>query len=159
MAAKKSSSKKASRNGSANGSSTSSASGRMSKSRASKVLRGGRGGNKSKAALALSGQKSKKERRASGQTRMYERNLAKPWTAADDRMLRELEGENTPTRVIGLQMGRSEASIYDRASEIGLSLKPTNQSPNKGRMTSGSGRSGRSGGRSSSSRRSRAASK
>jgi len=37
--------------------------------------------------------------------------------------------ENTPTRVIGLKLGRTEAAIYKKASELGLSLKPTNQSP------------------------------
>jgi hypothetical protein len=26
-------------------------------------------------------------------------------------------------------MGRTESAIYDKASDIGLSLKPTNQSP------------------------------
>ena len=31
--------------------------------------------------------------------------------------------------VIGLKLGRSESSIYAKASEMGLSLKPTNQSP------------------------------
>jgi hypothetical protein len=38
--------------------------------------------------------------------------------------------ENTPTRVIGLKLGRTESSIRDKGSELGLSLKPTNQSPN-----------------------------
>lgn len=40
-----------------------------------------------------------------------------------------LASKNTPTRVIGLKLGRSEAAIYSKASEQGVSLKPTNQSP------------------------------
>lgn len=51
------------------------------------------------------------------------------WTPADDVMLRKLIHENTPTRVIALKMGRTESAIYARASQLGLSLKPTNQSP------------------------------
>jgi hypothetical protein len=51
------------------------------------------------------------------------------WTSADDQQLRKEASGNTPTRVIGLHMGRSEDSIRSRASQIGVSLKPTNQSP------------------------------
>jgi hypothetical protein len=40
-----------------------------------------------------------------------------------------LARQNTPTRVIGLKLGRSEAAVYARASQLGISLKPTNQSP------------------------------
>lgn len=43
--------------------------------------------------------------------------------------LRELASHNTPTRVMGIKLGRSEASIYSKASSIGLSLKPVNRSP------------------------------
>ena len=57
------------------------------------------------------------------------RKSGKAWTADDDDRLRELAGENTPTRVIGLKLGRSAAAIYGRASRIGVSLKPTNQYP------------------------------
>jgi len=37
--------------------------------------------------------------------------------------------ENTPTRVIGLKLGRTPDSIYTKASQENISLKPTNQSP------------------------------
>jgi hypothetical protein len=37
--------------------------------------------------------------------------------------------ENVPTRVMGLQLGRSEASVRSKAKEEDISLKPTNQSP------------------------------
>jgi hypothetical protein len=56
-------------------------------------------------------------------------NQGKPWTSKDVRELKELAKGNTPTRVIGLKMGRSESSVYAKASDKGVSLKPTNQSP------------------------------
>ena len=56
-------------------------------------------------------------------------NHGKPWTKSDVSQLKNLAKENTPTRVIGLKMGRTESSIYGAASEAGVSLKPTNQSP------------------------------
>lgn len=57
------------------------------------------------------------------------RNSGTAWTPQDDRMLQELAAQNTPTRVIGLKLGRTPAAIYTHASETGVSLKPTNQSP------------------------------
>jgi len=59
----------------------------------------------------------------------YLRNTGQSWSAADDRSLRTLAGQNTPTRVIGLKLGRSDAAIYARASLLGISLTPVNQSP------------------------------
>jgi len=56
-------------------------------------------------------------------------NSGKRWTTADDQQLRKEAAGNTPTRVIGLHMGRSEDSVRSRANDIGVSLKPTNQSP------------------------------
>lgn len=56
-------------------------------------------------------------------------NHNKPWTACADRQLRQEAAQNTPTRVLGLHLGRTEASVYNRASELGVTLKPTNQSP------------------------------
>ncbi len=58
-----------------------------------------------------------------------DRNSNKPWTPTDVRQLRQLATENTPTRVIGLKLGRTEGAIRSKASEEGVSLKPTNQSP------------------------------
>lgn len=57
------------------------------------------------------------------------RNSGNAWTSADDAQLKKLARENTPTRVIGLKLGRTESAVYSRASELGVSLKPTNQSP------------------------------
>jgi len=57
------------------------------------------------------------------------RNTGKQWTPGDVGKLRTLAKQNTPTRVIGLKIGRSENSIRAKASEKNISLKPTNQSP------------------------------
>jgi hypothetical protein len=57
------------------------------------------------------------------------RNSGKPWSPQEVKQLRTLAGENTPTRVIGLKLGRPEGGVYAKASEKGISLKPTNQSP------------------------------
>jgi hypothetical protein len=56
-------------------------------------------------------------------------NHGKPWTPTADNALRKLAAGNTPTRVIGLKLGRTEDSIYGHANALGVSLKPTNQSP------------------------------
>ena len=56
-------------------------------------------------------------------------NSGKPWTATDRGLLKEMARQNTPTRVIGLKLGRTVDSIYKKASEIDVGLKPTNQSP------------------------------
>jgi hypothetical protein len=57
------------------------------------------------------------------------RNTGKPWTRADVAELRQLAKKNTPTRVIGLEMGRTEDAVRTKASQESISLKPTNQSP------------------------------
>jgi hypothetical protein len=57
------------------------------------------------------------------------RNSGKHWTPQQDAQLRELARQNTPTRVIGLKTGRTAAAVSSRASSLGVSLKPTNQSP------------------------------
>jgi hypothetical protein len=43
--------------------------------------------------------------------------------------LKSLAKKNTPTRVIGLKLGRTEDAVQSKASENKISLKPTNQSP------------------------------
>jgi len=57
------------------------------------------------------------------------RNTGKAWTPTQVKELHQLAKENTPTRVIGLKLGRTEDAIRAKASEEGISLKPTNQSP------------------------------
>lgn len=56
-------------------------------------------------------------------------NHGKPWTSKDVGQLSKLADQNTPTRVIGLKMGRTAEAVQQRASHEGVSLKPTNQSP------------------------------
>ena len=57
------------------------------------------------------------------------RNSGKSWSPVEVKSMTTLASKNTPTRVIGLKLGRSESSIYNKANEQGVSLKPTNQSP------------------------------
>ena len=57
------------------------------------------------------------------------RNSGNPWTREDVKELRQLAKQNTPTRVIGLKLGRTETAVRSKASAEGVSLKPTNQSP------------------------------
>jgi hypothetical protein len=56
-------------------------------------------------------------------------NSGKAWDGKQVSQLRDLARHNTPTRVIGLKLGRSAGSVQSKASEKGISLKPTNQSP------------------------------
>ncbi|MGL4768296.1 MAG: hypothetical protein ACRCV6_09520 [Formosimonas sp.] len=56
-------------------------------------------------------------------------NQGKSWTIEDIAMLKQLARGNTPTRVIALKLGRTEGAVQAKASELGISLKPTNQSP------------------------------
>lgn len=51
------------------------------------------------------------------------------WTSADVKQLKQLAKENTPTRVIALKIGRTPASVAQKASSEQISLKPTNQRP------------------------------
>jgi len=62
-------------------------------------------------------------------TKKYVENAGKIWTPAEVKQLRELAKKNTPTRVIGLKLGRPEGGVYAKASEKNIILKPTNQSP------------------------------
>ncbi len=57
------------------------------------------------------------------------RNSGKSWSPVEVKSMAGLASKNTPTRVIGLKLGRSESAIYSKAAEQGVSLKPTNQSP------------------------------
>jgi hypothetical protein len=57
------------------------------------------------------------------------RNSGTSWTPSAVGELRRLAAGNTPTRVIGLKLGRTPAAIRQAASDNHVSLKPTNQSP------------------------------
>jgi len=56
-------------------------------------------------------------------------NHGKTWTGPQKTQLRELARGNTPTRLIALKTERTESAIRNKASELGLSLKPPNQPP------------------------------
>ena len=52
-----------------------------------------------------------------------------PWTVEEVQALRVLARGNTPTRVIGLKLGRTPSAIQSKAAAAGISLKPANRSP------------------------------
>ena len=56
-------------------------------------------------------------------------NHGKDWTPQQVRELKEMAKQNTPTRVMGIKAGRTEDAVRAKATEEGISLKPTNQSP------------------------------
>jgi hypothetical protein len=57
------------------------------------------------------------------------RNSGNAWTAADVKRLRKLARGNTPTRIIGMKLGRTASAVQSKASAEGISLRPVNQSP------------------------------
>ncbi len=59
----------------------------------------------------------------------YIKNAGKPWTPAEVKTLKDLAKANTPTRVIGLKLGRPVGGVQSKASEKKISLAPNNQSP------------------------------
>ncbi len=56
-------------------------------------------------------------------------NHGKAWTRSEVRQLDKLAEQNTPTRVIGLKLGRTADAVQSKASAEEISLRPTNQSP------------------------------
>lgn len=59
----------------------------------------------------------------------YTRNNYKGWRVDDVRELRRLAKGNTPTRVIGLKLGRTAIAVRGKAQREGISLRPANQAP------------------------------
>jgi hypothetical protein len=57
------------------------------------------------------------------------RHSGDEWSGDDIDQLRQLVDGNTPTRLIGLKLGRSEDAVRGKAPELGLSLAPANQPP------------------------------
>jgi hypothetical protein len=57
------------------------------------------------------------------------KNHGKSWTPSDVKELKELAKGNTPTRVMGLKLGRTPEAVQQKAGEEAVSLKPTNQRP------------------------------
>lgn len=62
-------------------------------------------------------------------TKKYIRNTGKPWTQTEVQKLKTLAKGNTPTRVIGLRLGRPVGGVRAKASEKKITLNPPNQSP------------------------------
>jgi hypothetical protein len=60
-------------------------------------------------------------------------NYGKQWTSAQDKQLKKLIKENTPTRVMGIKLERTPEAVQQHANDLGLSTKPTNQNPDKRR--------------------------
>ncbi|MGO7353330.1 hypothetical protein ACCS66_01155 [Rhizobium ruizarguesonis] len=60
-------------------------------------------------------------------------NSGKEWTPEQVKQLKDLAKGNTPTRVIALKLERTPGAVQSKASTEKISLKPTNQSPNKGK--------------------------
>lgn len=78
----------------------------------------------------------KKEAGPTGSPRERDETMAKTparhhkqWTREEMRQLERLADQNTPTRVIGLKLERTPDAVQSKASDEGISLKPTNQSP------------------------------
>ena len=63
------------------------------------------------------------------QMKALPKNAGKAWSPQEVRQLKELAKGNTPTRVMGLKLERTEGSIRSKAQDEGISLKPTNQRP------------------------------
>lgn len=57
------------------------------------------------------------------------KNHGKQWTKQDVDKLKQMSNGNRHTGIIAYELGRTEESIRNKASEENISLKPTNQSP------------------------------
>ena len=60
---------------------------------------------------------------------MVAKNSGKQWDSGEVSQLRSLATKNTPTRVIGIKLGRSPEAVQAKATEKYISLKPNNRSP------------------------------
>jgi len=56
-------------------------------------------------------------------------NHRKPWTPADNAKLKGLIKGNTTTPLMAYDLGRTPPAVQQHANDLGLSTKPTNQSP------------------------------
>jgi hypothetical protein len=57
------------------------------------------------------------------------KHAGEPWSDSGVRELRDLVDRNTPTRLIGLKLGRTEDAVRDKARELKLSRAPANRPP------------------------------
>lgn len=56
-------------------------------------------------------------------------NQGKAWTPIQVTQMKKLVKGNTPTGLIADALGRTEDAVRTKASDLNISLKPTNQSP------------------------------
>lgn len=61
------------------------------------------------------------------QTMHYLRNAGRRWSQGEVATLRALARQNTPARVIGLRLGRSERAVHSKAFEEKIALQPVSQ--------------------------------
>ena len=59
----------------------------------------------------------------------YLRNAGRRWSQGEVATLRTLAQQKTPTRVIGLRLGRSERAIYSKAFDERIALRTAEHSP------------------------------
>jgi hypothetical protein len=57
------------------------------------------------------------------------KNNGKKWTKEDADKLKQLAKGNTPTDLMAYELKRSESSVRSKASDLNVSLHPTNKSP------------------------------
>jgi hypothetical protein len=57
------------------------------------------------------------------------KNHGKEWAPEQIDQLKQLAQGNTPTRVMGIKLGRTEEAIRSKAADLDLPLKSVNQSP------------------------------
>jgi hypothetical protein len=50
------------------------------------------------------------------------KNTGKSWSRQDEKALKQLANEYTPTRVIGVKLKRTEDAIRGKAEELGVHL-------------------------------------
>lgn len=57
------------------------------------------------------------------------KNSGKRWNTGEVTQLSKLAKGNTPTRVIGIKLGKTPGAVQAKAGEKGISLEPHNRSP------------------------------
>ena len=55
---------------------------------------------------------------------MSPKNSGKPWSNTEERKLKSLANSKTTTESIAKQLGRTVDAIYNKSSELKISLKP-----------------------------------
>jgi hypothetical protein len=70
------------------------------------------------------------QKKKAAKSKIAERgNEVRRWSPEEDKGLKTLIKQNTPTRLIAMKLKRTEGSVRQHVGKLGLSLKPTNRSP------------------------------